>query len=128
MMVPSHNNIIPKSFLLVAFVLLFTGLSFGLIGALQYVMPGILKDGFSFQKVRPLHVSSVVFWIIFGAIGTVLTYLQEHGTAKNYSHSLLKLQFVIFVITVVAILISYLTGNFGGKNIGSFHHTLQFRL
>lgn len=120
MMVPSHNNIIPKSFLLVAFVLLFTGLSFGLIGALQYVMPGILKDGFSFQKVRPLHVSSVVFWIIFGAIGTVLTYLQEHGTAKNYSHPLLKLQFVIFVITVAAILISYLTGNFGGREYWEF--------
>ena len=65
-----------KLFILTGVVLLATGMLFGLTGALQYLVPSFIKQYVSFEKIRPLHVSSVVFWIIFAAIGSVLTYLQ----------------------------------------------------
>ena len=86
----------------------------GVTGGLQYLMPGFLKPFLSFEKVRPLHVSSVVFWIILGAMGAVLTYLQQHTGKKIASTKLLKAQFFLFVITVLVILISYFAGIFGG--------------
>ncbi len=71
-----------KLFLLAAFVLLVIGLMAGLIGGLQYIIPGFLKEQLSFERIRPMHVSSVVSWIILAAIGGAVTYLQEHTGKK----------------------------------------------
>lgn len=97
----------------------------GVTGGLQYLMPGFLKPFLSFEKVRPLHVSSVVFWIILGAMGAVLTYLQQHTGKKIASTKLLKAQFFLFVITVLVILISYFAGIFGGREYWEFHPLLS---
>lgn len=110
-----------KLFLVAGLFLLALGIIFGWVGALQYLIPGLFKNKLSFEKIRPLHVSSVVFWIIFGAMGGVLTYLQEHTGKKLYSKLLIKIQFTIFSLSVLAILISYLAGVFGGREYWEFH-------
>ncbi len=97
---------------------------FGLTGALQYLVPGFLKTYLSFERIRPLHVSAVVFWIIFAAIGAVLTYLPEYTGMKIFSPLLFKIQLAIFIISVLAILISYCFGVFGGREYWEFHPLL----
>lgn len=116
-MAPSNNRQenVPVLFMIVAMILLATGMIWGLTGGLQYVIPGFLKQYLSFEKVRPLHVSSVVFWIILGAMGAVLTYLQQHTGKKIYSQTLLKIQLAIFILSITGILISYSLGIFGGR-------------
>lgn len=104
--------------------MLAVGILFGLVGALQYIIPGLFKKYLSFERIRPLHVSSVVFWIIFGAMGGVLTYLQEHTGKKLYSALLLKIQFTIFCLSILAILVSYSFGVFGGREYWEFHPLL----
>lgn len=110
--------------MLAGLLLLVAGMLFGLTGALQYIVPQFLKQQLSFEKIRPLHVSSVVFWIIFGSIGAVLTYLQEHTGKKIYSPILARIQLLIFIITVIIILISYCIGIFGGREYLEFHPVL----
>lgn len=105
-------------------LLLGAGMIFGLIGAIQYIIPGYLKSYLSFEKVRPLHVSSVIFWILFGATGTVLTYLQEHSGRPLYSVALAKTQLFIFAITTLIILVSYVGGSFGGREYWEFNPVL----
>ncbi len=100
-------------------------MAWGVTGGLQYLMPGFLKPYLSFEKVRPLHVSSVVFWIILGAMGAVLTYLQQHTGKKIVSATMLKVQFLLFIITVLVILISYFAGVFGGREYWEFHPLLS---
>ena len=121
-MAPSSNNriTIPKLFLLSGIILLVTGMAFGLVGGLQYVIPGFLKHRLSFEKVRPLHVSSVVFWIIFAAMGGVLTYLQQHTGRKLKSTLMARSQFFYFVFAVVFILTAYFEGVFGGREYWEF--------
>ena len=111
----------PKLFIVAGLLLLATGMLFGLTGAFQYLVPDFIKQYLSFEKIRPLHVSSVVFWIIFAAIGSVLTYLQQYSGKKLISPILLKMQFVIFSISVFAILVSYCFGVFGGREYWEFH-------
>lgn len=121
------NNTKPttaKLFIICGLVLMATGMLFGLTGALQYLVPGFLKAYLSFEKIRPLHVSAVVFWIIFAAIGAVLTYLQDYTRKKIFSPGLLKIQLGIFIIAVLAILISYGFGVFGGREYWEFHPLL----
>ena len=105
-------------------LLLAAGMLFGLTGALQYLIPGFLKSHLSFEMIRPLHVSSMVFWIILGAMGAVLTYLQEYTGRELYSPLLARIQLLIFVISVPAILISYCAGVFGGREYWEFHPAL----
>lgn len=113
-----------KLFIVAGLLLLAAGMLFGLTGALQYLVPGFLKQYLSFEITRPLHVSSVIFWIIFGAMGAVLTYLQQYTGRKIFYPLLLKIQLVIFAVSVFAILISYCFGVFGGREYWEFHPLL----
>jgi len=119
----SHNNSrnFATWFIVTAMLLLCFGILFGLLGALQYIIPGFLKNVLSFEKVRPLHVSSVVFWIIMSAMGAVLTYVQQYNNADIKYPRLLKLQFYIFIGTIICILISYFFAIFGGREYWEFH-------
>lgn len=121
-MEPSENPKLtsPKLFIIVGLVLMASGLVFGWIGGLQYILPGFLKEYLSFEKTRPLHVSSVVFWIILTAVGCVMSYLQQH-TGKKLSSSLLSgAQLLIFFATILCILVSYCMGIFGGREYWEF--------
>ena len=109
-----------KFFIIFGLVLLAFGLIFGWIGALQYVLPGFLKEYLSFEKIRPLHVSSVIFWIIISAMGVVLCYVQQHSSKQIYSPTLLRFQLGIFMVSILSILISYCSGVFGGREYWEF--------
>ncbi|MBW8360283.1 MAG: cbb3-type cytochrome c oxidase subunit I [Weeksellaceae bacterium] len=99
-------------------------LFFGLIGALQYLVPGLFKDYMSFEKSRPLHVTAAVFWIIFSAVGTVYTYLEQRKPDRIFSLKLMNIQFYIMSIAVIVILITYFFGIFGGREYWEFHPVL----
>ncbi len=122
-MEPLNNNSIStaKLFLKIALLLLAFGVVFGLIGAFQYIFPGLLKDSISFEKIRPLHVSGVIFWIIMAAMGAVLSYVQQYNKKEIANTFLLKLQFCIFLASILSILISYFFGIFGGREYWEFH-------
>lgn len=94
---------------------------FGLTAALQYVVPGFWRNEFSFEKLRPLHVSSAVFWIILAAMGSVLSFLQEHNGKQLKNQQGIKWQMYLFIFTFIAILISYCFGLFGGREYWEFH-------
>lgn len=115
---------ISKLFLTTGLVLLVIGMIFGLTGAFQYLLPGFLKSVLSFEKIRPLHVSSVVFWIILGAVGGVLTYLQQYTGRCIYSLILMKIQLIVLICSIVAIFISYCAGVFGGREYWEFNPIL----
>ncbi len=119
----SNKNRTPagKKFVLFGLFLLAFGMLFGIIGGLQYVIQGFFKPYLSFDQIRPLHVSSVVFWIILAAVGSVLTFIQEHTGRRLYSASLAQIQFYVFAISISAILFSYVLGIFGGREYWEFH-------
>jgi len=122
-MEPLNSNTLSTSklFIIAGLLLLAVGMLFGLTGALQYLVPDFIKQYLSFEKVRPLHVSSVVFWIIFAAMGSVLTFLQQYSGKEIFSPILLRIQFGIFTMSVLAILVSYCFGVFGGREYWEFH-------
>lgn len=110
-----------KRFVVFGILLLAFGMLWGVIGGLQYVIQGFFKPYLSFDQIRPLHVSSMVFWIVLAAVGSVLTFLQEHTGRGLYSNRLATMQFYIFSVSVVAILTSYVLGIFGGREYWEYH-------
>lgn len=116
----SETREFPKSFIVLGLFVLAFGLLAGLTGGLQYIIPGFMKHHLSFERVRPMHVSAMVFWIILSASGGALTYMLQHNPRGRYSLSLLKIQFVLFSIAIIAILVSYCHGVFGGREYWEF--------
>lgn len=117
----NHKIDYTKVFIAIGLVFLLSALLFGLAGALEYILPGFWRDTFSFAKIRPLHVSSAVFWILMAALGSVLYFLKEHNNHNLKNLPYVKRMFYLFAISFVGILISYCFGIFGGREYWEFH-------
>jgi nitric oxide reductase subunit B len=114
------NLSIGKLFLLTALVMLLLGLIFGVLSTVSYLVPDFLKDTLGFTILRPLHVSSAVFWIILGATGCVYCGLQFY-TDKELSNRADLTQWVLWIIALAGIFYSYFTKSFGGREYWEFN-------
>lgn len=116
-----RNNIsIGKLFLLTALVLLMLGLSFGILASLSYLFPDFLKTHLGFISLRPLHVSTVMFWIILGATGCVYCGLELYAE-KELTNSSNIAQWGLWIIAIGGIFYSYFTKSFGGREYWEFN-------
>ena len=120
-MIPSKENSgnqISFLFILSAIFCLLSGLIFGMLGSIQYIVPGFLNDTFSFARTRPLHVSLVITWIYTAAIGFI--YYSISSGKKLWSPALAKLHLMILAATGLTILGCYICGIFGGREYFEF--------
>ena len=95
------------------------GMFFGVIGGFQFLFPDFIKE-LLFTKTRALHVSMVVSWIFLVAIGGVYHYLPRYAVNKLYSSKLASWHYWLFLLTGIAVVGSYLSGKFGGREYFAF--------
>ena len=55
---------IDRNFFILALILMIVGLNFGVLAVHSYTNPGLWKESLGFVKLRPLHVSTMLFWIL----------------------------------------------------------------
>ena len=111
-------------FMRLGMLALAVGMFFGVIGGFQFLFPDFLRE-LLFTKTRPLHVSLVVAWIFLIAIGGIYHYLPRQCGMKLYSERAVVWHFWIFVVTGLAILGCYLSGQFGGREYFAFPPVLS---
>ncbi|MCX6186952.1 MAG: cbb3-type cytochrome c oxidase subunit I [Bacteroidetes bacterium] len=109
-----------KLFFILALVVLLGGLLFGLLAAQVYIFPTFLKDTLDFSALRPLHVSLVVFWIIIGATASVISGLQILYP-NTFSNNIAAVQFMLWFIATVGIVVGYFNKEFGGREYWEFN-------
>lgn len=117
------NDINPgKQFFVLALLLLLAGLAGGVFASLIYIYPEFLKETLGFVRLRPLHVSSVMFWIITGAVACVYSgmFYLRNGTDKR-TVMLARIQLVLWLVALMGIYYSYATATFGGREYWEFH-------
>lgn len=107
-------------FLITALFALLIGVTFGLLAALQYIIPEFLKQVIPFNKMRPFHVTTVITWIILSATGSIYFYLTQVEKLKLFSTKLMKLHLYIFLITGIGIYLSYVFGKMEGREYLAF--------
>ena len=112
-------------FLLTALSMLLIGLCFGLLAALCYLFPDFLKERLGFISLRPLHVSSAMFWIILGGTGCIYSALKIY-TKKETDPRFAKIQWGLWIIAIGGIFYSYFTQNFGGREYWEFNPVWAF--
>lgn len=116
------NNKYPLYFLILAVSSLLIGIVFGLSASLQYVYPELFKESAPFSKLRPLHVTSVISWVILGAVGSIYFYLNK---LQLYSNRLMKVHFVLYTIIGVILYLSYVLGYMEGREYLAFSPVLM---
>ena len=114
------NLNIGNLFLITAIVMLLLGLGFGILAAIIYIHPDFLKEALGFTSLRPLHVSSAMFWIILGATGCVYNGLNVVAK-KTISKRTAFIQWILWIVSIVGIFTSYFTHQFGGREYWEFN-------
>ncbi|MDP1725692.1 MAG: cbb3-type cytochrome c oxidase subunit I [Bacteroidota bacterium] len=109
-----------KIYLVTALVMLICGLIFGVLASLSYIIPGLWNHMLGFSSMRPLHVSSTLFWIFLGSTGCVYMGLQELSQVR-ISGKLAAIQWVLWIIAIIGIFYSYSVGKFGGREYWEFN-------
>lgn len=111
-------------FLSLGILALMAGMLFGTIGGFQFLFPEFLQE-LSFVKSRPLHVSLAVAWIFLAAVGSIYYYLPNHCGLRLFFPVAARWHFWIFLLTGIAILSSYVAGQFGGREYWEFPAALS---
>jgi nitric oxide reductase subunit B len=107
-------------FFLTSVSMLILGLAFGILSAITYVAPDFLKESLGFVSLRPLHVSSAIFWIILGATGCVYSGVKNVANTDP-SNPASFVQWLLWIIAIGAILFSYFRKDFGGREYWEFN-------
>jgi len=107
-------------FLVTALFMLVSGLCFGILAALIYLFPDFLKQEIGFASLRPLHVSSAMFWIILGATGCVYSGMKAFIKDSKIK-VIAMIQWGLWIIAIIGIITSYFTKDFGGKEYWEFN-------
>lgn len=100
-------------FIISGLIVLIMGVIIGILISMNYILPEFMKELIPFNRLRPLHTTSVISWIILAASGGVYYYLSQEGLL--YSKRLSFVHYVVFACTFACIIVSLLLGQMGGR-------------
>ncbi len=83
-------------------------LLFGLVAAIQYVMPGFLYEILDFSIARMLHINALVVWMVFAMFGSVYWLLPDETGIETIGIKIGKLLFWIFAAAIVVVVLVFL--------------------
>ena len=100
-----------------ALVIFALQLVFGLIGATMYIAPNLIPtDILPFSVVRMIHTNALIVWLLLGFFGSTFYLLPEETERELYSPMLARVQFWVFFVAAVVIVVGYLFGNYDGRS------------
>ena len=98
--------------------LMTAALFLGVLAGVAFVVPQV-ADALPFVRLRPLHTTTALFWIVTGALAVMLTARSEviHAAPdRRLLHGFL----ILWAGAVLAALVSYVLGCFGGREYWEF--------
>ena len=107
-------------FLFVAVLAMLFGSLAGVFASIQYLHPDFLKDFLPFSRLRELHVSSMVSWIILAAIGGIYFYVPNLIKIPWKYGQLPLWHLILYLLTAIGIVFSLSVGKMGGREYMTF--------
>ena len=104
----SESKQLATWYLTFAAILFGAQLLFGLVAAIQYVMPGFLFEILDFSVARMLHINALVVWMVFAMFGAVYWLLPDETGIETVGIKIGKLLFWVFAAAIVVVVLVYL--------------------
>ena len=92
----------------VAVILFGAQLLFGLVAALQFLVPGFLFELLDFSVARMVHLNALVVWMLYAMIGSVYYMLPDETGVKTVGIGIGKLAFWVLTLAVTIVVLVYL--------------------
>jgi nitric oxide reductase subunit B len=108
------------AFIGLAMTYLLLGLTFGVLGGFQYVLPQFLKEHLAFQKIRPLHVFLAISWIFSAAQGIMYYYLPRVSKRPLCWPQGVWIHLGLQALVSLGIVVAFFMGYFGGREYLEF--------
>jgi nitric oxide reductase subunit B len=115
-----NTNTLARYFMVLALIMILSGLVFGVLASHAYLLPDFMKSSGGFARLRPMHVSAVLFWILLGATACVYAGLSRLGRPFAPTGKLGLIQFALWIIAIIGIFYCYFTGDIGGREYWKF--------
>ncbi len=109
-----------KAFIILSLTYLLLGLTFGVIGSLQYVFPSLLTESLAFHKSRPLHVYLVISWLFTAAQGLLYYFIPRVAGRSLYWQQGTWIHFALQAGVSLSIITGFFMGYFGGREYLEF--------
>lgn len=107
-----------RTLAVLALVLLMAALLFGLLAGIAFVLPQT-PPWLDFTRLRPLHTTTALFWIVTGAVAVMLA-SRTDAVGKEPHLPLLHGFLILWAGSLAIVLVSYLVGQFGGREYWEF--------
>lgn len=101
-------------------LLLIATLSFGLLSSFAFLFPEWFNNTLPFQQLRPMHVSSALFWIVSGAVGCLIVNSNKIMVFSNTNITTIKSFMIIWITSIVVIFTFYSLKQYGGREYWEF--------
>ena len=92
----------------VAVVLFLAQVLFGMIAALQYIMPDLLFEVLDFNVNRMVHINAMVVWMLYGFIGSVYWLVEDEAGCEVVGLALGNIAFYVLTVAVSIVVLVYL--------------------
>ena len=101
----------------VAIILFFAQILFGLLAAIQFIVPSFLYETLDFSVNRMVHINAMIVWMLYGFIGCVYWLLEEESGTEIVGLKLGHIAFWVFTVVIVLVVLVYLLVQIGpGKD------------
>ncbi len=108
-------------------LLLLLALSLGTLSSWAFLYPETFNKFLPFYQLRPMHVSAALFWIISGAVVTLI-YCKKEEFRTQLFHWPEKVFALLWIATIVLIFVAYGFRKFGGREYWEFPPMLSIPL
>jgi nitric oxide reductase subunit B len=99
-----------------AMVLFLAQILFGLIGGLQYLIPGLFYNKLDFNTVRMIHINAMIIWMLWGFIGSCYWLVEDESGVPLVGVKLANFAFWLFAIAVAIVVVVFLVVQIGPGN------------
>ena len=104
-------------YFIVAVILFFAQILFGLLAATQFIVPGFLYEILDFSVNRMVHINAMVVWMLYGFIGCVYWLLEDESGTEIVGLKLGNIAFWVLTGAVTLVVLVYLLVQIGpGKD------------
>jgi len=92
----------------VAIILFGAQLLFGLVAAIQFLVPGFLFEVLDFSVARMVHINALIVWMLYAMIGSVYYMLPDETGVETVGVGLGKLGFWVLTVAVTIVVLVYI--------------------
>jgi len=112
----SDGRKLAVNYFIVAVILFFAQLLFGMIAATQFIFPNFLYGFLDFSVNRMVHINAMVVWMLYGFIGCTYWLLEDESQTEIVGLKYGKLAFWVLTIAVAIVVLVYLFIQIGAGN------------